>query len=32
MTVEMKTLLAGLLQREVPKRLGCQGNGLAPCN
>jgi hypothetical protein len=25
--VEMKSLLSGLLQREVPKRLGCQGNG-----
>ena len=27
MSTEMKSLLSGLLQREVSKRLGCQGNG-----
>ena len=27
MSAEMKTLLEGLLQRDVDKRLGCTGNG-----
>jgi len=27
MSSEMRTLLEGLLKREVEDRLGCQGNG-----
>jgi len=31
MSAEMRSLLEGLLKREVPERLGCQGNGYLAC-